>query len=125
VAVAAHLSLAQPVEPPARRALNDLLAVFQKLADDDPLVLNLASDAVGCEEIDPVEHIGFDATAVERRGQGTGRGGIVCGGRGRVGGGTDDAPMFVPVVMERGREARIGQRYTSHTCARPPAVSPL
>jgi hypothetical protein len=73
----------RPVEPPARRALNDLgsfelgksaqhgqrqlvfgvllvvlavdsdlLAVFLKFADDDPLVLNLASDAVGSEKIE-------------------------------------------------------------------------
>ena len=90
VAVAAHLSHAQPVEPPARGALDDLcslelgkraqhgqrqlvlgvllvvlavdrdlLAVLEKFADDDPLVFNFASDAVGSEKIDPVEPIGF------------------------------------------------------------------
>jgi hypothetical protein len=90
VAVAAHLSHAQPVEPPARGALNnlcslelrkgaqhgqrqlvlgvllvvlavdrDLLAVLEQFADNDPLVFNVASDAIGSEKIDPVEPIGF------------------------------------------------------------------
>jgi transposase len=88
--VRAHLSHTQPVEPPARGALNDLcslelgkraehgqrqlvlrillvvlaidrnlLAVLEKLADDDPLVFNLASDAIGSEKINPVTPIGF------------------------------------------------------------------
>jgi hypothetical protein len=37
----------------------DLLAVFEKFADDDPLVFNVSSDAIGSEKVDPVEPIGF------------------------------------------------------------------
>jgi len=33
--------------------------VLQKFAEDDPLVFNFASDAIGSEKIDPVEPIGF------------------------------------------------------------------
>jgi hypothetical protein len=90
VPIAAHLSHAQPVEPPARGALDDLcalefgkraqhsqrqlvfrvlyvvlavdrdlLAVLEQFANDDALVFNFASDAIGSEKIDPVEPIGF------------------------------------------------------------------
>jgi hypothetical protein len=38
--------------------------VLQKFADDDPLVLNLASDAIGSQKIDPVERIGFQSARI-------------------------------------------------------------
>jgi len=89
VAVAAQLSHAQPVEPPARGALNDLgplqfrdgaehgdrelvfgivdvvpaldddlLAVLQKLAEDDRLIRDITGDAIRIEEIHRIEQKG-------------------------------------------------------------------